>query len=63
MSNDKREYDRDQPVALDDRDPSNSEVEELTGPLDADDDVFRRLTPDQGDLRETAPVHEPRYGD
>lgn len=31
------------PVALDDRDPSNTDIEDLTRPLDPDDDVFTLL--------------------
>lgn len=58
----KREYDRDrEPVSLDGqdgRDPSNTEIEELIAPLAPDDDVYTLVNPDQGDLRETAPVGE-----
>lgn len=56
MSNDKRDLDRDQPVALDDRDPSNSDIEDLIEPLDPHDNVFSLVNPDQGDMHETAPV-------
>lgn len=56
---DKHENDKDkEPVALDDRDPSNTEVEELVTPLEPGDNVFELVNPDQGDLRETAPVGE-----
>lgn len=63
MSNDKRELDRTQPVALDDRDPGNSEIDDLVEPLEPDDNVFSLVNPDQGDLREATPVQEPVYGD
>lgn len=43
-------------VALDDRDPSNTDIENLTQPLDPDDNVFTLVNPDQGDLREAHPV-------
>lgn len=56
MSNDKRELDRNQPVALDDRDPGNSDIDDLVEPLEPDDDVFTLVNPDQGDLREVSPV-------
>ncbi len=70
MSEQKREYNRDEPVALDDRDPGNTEPDELTAPLDHDDNVYGLVFPDQGDLRETSPAgewpkdedDEPRYG-
>lgn len=67
MTERKREYSRDEPVALDDRDPGNTEPEDLTAPLDPDDDVYSLVFPDQGDLRETSPAaewrdDEPRYG-
>jgi hypothetical protein len=58
MSNQRREYDRDQPVALDDRDPGNSDIENLVAPLSPDDDVFSLVHPQQGDVREVAPVGE-----
>ena len=58
----KREYSRDEPVALDGRDPSNSDIEKLTSPLEPDDNVYSLVFPDQGDLRESSPVHEPKYG-
>jgi hypothetical protein len=54
----KRTYNRDQPVALDDRDPSNSDIETLLQPLEPDDNVFTLVNPQQGDLREIAPVAE-----
>lgn len=48
----RRSYNRGtQPVALDGRDPSNSEIEELTAPLDQDDDVFQLVKPDQADSK------------
>lgn len=59
----KREYSRDEPVALDDRDPSNTDPDQLTAPLDPDDDVFALVSQEQGDLLETAPMHEPTDGD
>lgn len=59
----KREYSRDEPVALDDRDPGNVDIVELVEPLDPDDNVFSLVNPDQGDLRETAPMQNPTYGD
>ena len=59
----KREYSRDEPVALDDRDPSNSDIDQLTLALDPDDDVYMLVSQDQGDLLETAPIQEPTYGD
>lgn len=67
MSEQKREYNRDEPVAMDDRDPGNTEPEELTAPLDRDDDVYNLVFPDQGDLRGASPAaegqdNEPRYG-
>lgn len=54
----KREYSRDEPVALDDIDPGNSDPDEFTAPLDPDDDVYQVVTQDQGDLFESAPVGE-----
>lgn len=39
-------------------DPGNTDPDELTAPLDPDDDVYALLLQDQGDLRETAPVGE-----
>jgi hypothetical protein len=37
----RREYSQDQPVtATDDRDPGNTDPEEMTEPLDPDDDVY-----------------------
>jgi hypothetical protein len=59
----KREYFRDEPVALDDRDPSNSEIEKLVEPLDPDDNVFTLVNPEPGTLLENAPVQEPTRGD
>ncbi len=40
-----REYDHNQPVALDDRDPGNTGPDQLTEPLDADDDVYKLVHP------------------
>jgi hypothetical protein len=57
----KREYRRDEPVALDDIDPGNSDPDAFTEPLSPDDDVFSRVNPDQGPL-ETTPVQAPTYG-
>ncbi len=54
----KREYDRNQPVALDDRDPSNTDPQDLTEPLAPDDDVYSLVRPEQGDRRETSPAAE-----
>lgn len=54
----KREYNRDEPVALDDRDPSNSDIASMVGPLDPEDDVFTLVHPDEDTLRESAPVGE-----
>jgi hypothetical protein len=48
MSNDRRALRRDQPVALDDQDPGNTDIDNLVAPLDPDDDVFTLLNPDQG---------------
>jgi len=59
----KREYSRDEPVALDQRDPSNSEPELFTMALEPDDNVYQLVAQDQGDLLETAPMQEPQYGD
>lgn len=58
-----REYDRDQPVALDDRDPSNTDPSELTSPLDPDDDVYSLIRPEQGDRRETTPAADWEHDD
>lgn len=44
------------------RDPSNTDIDELTAPLTPDDDVFALVNPQQGDT-ETMPVQEPTYGD
>lgn len=55
----KREYNRDEPVALDDRDPGNTDPSELTAPLAPDDDVLTLVYQDQGDIRETAPMQNP----
>lgn len=55
---DKREYSRDEPVALDDRDPSNSDPETFTEPLDPTDNVYQVISQEQGDLLEAAPVGE-----
>lgn len=46
----KREFSRDEPVALDDRDPSNTDPEDLTEPLDPDDDIYALVNQQQGDL-------------
>ncbi len=53
---DRREYSRDQPVALDDRDPSNSDIESMTEPLEPHDNVYTLIHPDADTLRESAPV-------
>lgn len=53
-----REHSRDEPVAADDRDPSNSDPDDFTAALDPDDDIYALLGQDQGDLAETAPVGE-----
>jgi hypothetical protein len=37
-------------------DPSNTDVEDLTGPLDGDDNVYTLVFQDQGDIRETSPA-------
>jgi hypothetical protein len=58
----KRTFDRDQPVALDDRDPGNTDIDDLVQPLAADDNVFTLVNPYQGDI-ETMPMQEPTYGD
>lgn len=58
---DKREYSRDEPVAMDDRDPSNSEPDQLTEPLEPGDNVYQVIFQDQGDIRETAPMQEPTF--
>lgn len=51
-----REYNRDEPVALDDRDPGNTSPEEMTEPLDPDDDVYSLIQPDHQDgIRTTDP--------
>lgn len=42
-----RQYHRDEPVALDDIDPGNSDPDAYTEPLSPDDDVFSRINPDQ----------------
>ncbi len=56
----KREYSRDEPVALDDRDPSNTDPETLTEALEPHDNVYGLIFQDQGDLREASPVgHDP----
>lgn len=55
---DKREYNRDEPVALDDRDPSNTDPDNFTAPLDPADNVYQVLTQEQGDLLEATPVGE-----
>ena len=60
---DKREYSRDEPVALDDRDPSNHDIEKLVAPLEPEDNVFSLVNPEQGTLLETAPMQDPTYGD
>lgn len=52
----KREYSRDEPVAIDDRDPSNSDPADFTAPLDADDNVYGIVFQEQGDPRETTPA-------
>lgn len=52
----KREYSRDEPVAMDDRDPSNSDPELLTAALAPDDNVYALINQEQGDLREFSPV-------
>lgn len=44
----KREYSRDEPIALDDRDPSNSQPEDFTAPLDPDDDIYQIVLQEQG---------------
>jgi hypothetical protein len=56
MDEQKREYSRDEPVALDDRDPSNSDPDQFTAALAPDDDVFALINSDQGDLREESPA-------
>lgn len=43
---DNLEYRRDIPIAAADRDPSNSDPDDFTAPLDADDDVFMMLSQD-----------------
>ncbi len=43
-------------------DPSNTDVETLTEALEPHDNVYGLINAPQGDLRETAPVHEPHYG-
>lgn len=53
---DRREYARDQPVALDDRDPSNSEIDKMIEPLEPHDNVYTLIHPDADTLRESAPV-------
>lgn len=58
MSNDRRDLNRDQPIALDDQDPSNTDIDHLVAPLEPDDNVFSLVNPDQGDLSETTPVGE-----
>lgn len=54
----RRNYNRDEPVALDDRDPSNADVEALVAPLAPDDNVFTLVHPDEDTLREFRPVGE-----
>lgn len=49
-----------QRFAADDRDPSNSDIEDLVAPLDPDDDVFTLVNPVQ-EVREIQPMHEPIY--
>lgn len=39
-------------------DPSNTDIEQLVEPLEPEDNVYTLVNPDQGDLRETAPVGE-----
>lgn len=51
-----------QRYAMDDRDPSNSEIEELVEPLEPDDNVFTLVNPVQ-EVREVAPVHDPIFQD
>ncbi len=55
----KREYSRDEPVALDDRDPGNTDPSNLTEPLEPQDNVYQLVFQDQGDLREAAPMQDP----
>ncbi len=55
----KREHSRDVPVAMADRDPSNSSPEDFTDSLDPADDVYTLVFQDQGDIREAAPVQPP----
>lgn len=52
----KREYSRDEPVALDDRDPSNADIVSMVAPLEPDDNVYTLIHPDEETLRESAPV-------
>lgn len=59
----KRTYDPNQPTALDDRDPSNTDPDLLTAALAPDDNVYALINQEQGDLRETAPVQNPTDGD
>lgn len=49
------------PAALDDADPSNTDIDQLTNPLDPDDDVYALLNPDQEAPRET--TNEPHNRD
>lgn len=55
---DKREYTPGEPVALDDRDPSNADIDALVEPLAPDDNVFSLVNPEPGTLLESAPVGE-----
>lgn len=60
MSENKPEVTPAEPVALDDRDPSNTQVEDLVAPLEPDDNVFTLVNPVQ-ETREMAPVHDPVF--
>lgn len=51
--------DLDQPItATDDLDPSNTDAENLTAPLDPDDNVFTLVNPEQPQTLENHPANE-----
>lgn len=55
----KREYSRDEPIAMADRDPGNSDPDQFTAPLEPEDNVYTRVNQEQE--TESQPVQLPRF--